>query len=198
MSGNAGGWVWTNVPPIELVRAAFDLFRTGFDEHVSADVSMRLHFTPGFLNEHVVDEKTGEKRLRRDQYRKRYLDGIRRDKVRDQDGCVFWGHLAAVRSHNLSHQEAEALRNAPFEILVVYGKDDGVVPPVASRDLARRIGAQEVCVPGAHFIVDESAHEVNASLLELWKTCPVREEPRNFVLESYIVRSLIRCNFFPA
>jgi pimeloyl-ACP methyl ester carboxylesterase len=198
LSGNAGGWLWSNFPTFELIRAAIDLIRTGFHEHVAAEVSLRLHFTNRFLSEHVIDEESGEKRLRRDHYHMRYLNGIRLDADRDKAGNVFWGHLAAVRSHNLTRGEADALRSASFEKIVIYGEDDRVVPPEASKDLARRIGATIQSVRGAHFIVDESAHEVNAALADLWKTYPVPEPSRHFIFESYVVRSLVNCKFLPA
>jgi pimeloyl-ACP methyl ester carboxylesterase len=198
ISGNAGGWFWSNFPTLELIHAAIDLIRTGFHERVAAEVSLRLHYTSRFLSEHVIDEESGEKRLRRDHYRMRYLHGIRRDAARDQNGSVFWGHLAAVRSHNLTKDEAEALHNATFEKVVIFGEDDRVVPPEASKDLARRIGATVRSVRGAHFIVDESAHEVNAALGELWKTSPLPEQSPHFVFDSYILRSLAACRFLPA
>jgi pimeloyl-ACP methyl ester carboxylesterase len=162
----------------------------GFDVSVAADVSLRLHFTESFLSEMVVDEETGTKRLRRDVYAARYRHGIQRDAARDVDGSVFWGHLAAVRGHNLTRDEAERLRNAPFQTAVIYGEEDRVVTPAASRDLARRIGAVEHAVRGAHLIVDESSHEINRHLAALWKSCAEEGRASNPLLGSHIIRSL--------
>jgi pimeloyl-ACP methyl ester carboxylesterase len=193
LSSNAGGWLFSNVPSLELVHAVFDLARTGFaDEYTSAEVSLRLHFTPSFLAELVVDDQTGEKRVRREVYHARYRAGTRRDALRDAHGHVFWAHLAAVRSHNLSREESETLRTAPFEKLVIYGADDRVVSPAASRDLARRIGAREQCVRGAHFIVDEAAMEVNQALAALWRSAgAAAQEASRELLGSYVIRSLV-------
>lgn len=200
LSSNAGGWLYSNIPTLELAHAAIDIMRSGFNVDVAADVSLRLHFTHRYLAEMVFDEESGTKRLRRDEYHKRYRDGILRDGKRDADGHTFWGHLAAVRGHCLTREDAERLRRAPFEIVVMYGEEDRVVAPQASKDLARRVGATEVALPGAHFIVDESAHEINRQLAALWKTCTVQvcEPSTNPFIDSYIVRSFKRWSLSPA
>jgi pimeloyl-ACP methyl ester carboxylesterase len=186
------------VPSLELALAAVDLMRTGFDVEVAVDVSLRLHYTDSFMAEMVMDEESGDKVLRREEYAARYRHGIQRDARRDTDGSVFWGHLAAVRGHNLTREEAEALRNAPFERIVVYGRDDRVVTPCASRDLARRIGARAEEVPGAHFIIDEASREVNSLLASLWKSSVPSRSDFNPFMESYIIRSLARWTVSPA
>lgn len=164
LSGHDGGWFWNSVPTAELVRAAFDLARAGFCERVTAEVHLRLHYTARFLDERQRDHVTGEKTSRRRKYFQRYLEGIQRDRKMEGREEAFWQHLAAVRSHALSEEEADKLDKAEFPKLVVYGRDDPVVLPRASCELAKRIGAQAVAVKGAHFIVDEAADEVNELL----------------------------------
>lgn len=173
MSGSAGGWLWSNVPSFGLARAAFDLARAGFDVDAAARIAVRLHFTDAYLSEFVLDETSSEKLLRRDAYDDRYKRGMRRDAARDVDGSVFRGHLAAVRGHDITRAEAACLADADFDIVVLYGDKDRVVTPNASRDLARRLGAEHYVVPGAHFITDEACHEVNHQLKALWQTSSV-------------------------
>lgn len=200
LSSNAGGWLYSNVPTLELARAALDIMRAGFNVDVAAAVSLRLHFSDAYLAEMIVDEESGTKRLRRDEYHKRYREGILRDAKRDTEGHTFWGHLAAVRSHCLSREDSERLKQASFETVVMYGEDDPVISPDASKDLARRIGAKEVALPGAHFIIDESANLINRELAALWKSClaPGNEPSANPFLDSYIVRSFKRWSLSPA
>lgn len=164
LSGHDGGWFWNSVPTSELVRAAFDLARAGFGDHMTAEVHLRLHYTARFLDQRECDHVTGEKTSRRRKYFQRYLDGIQKDRNVEGREEAFWQHLAAVRSHALSEEEADKLEKAGFPKLVVYGRDDPVVLPRASCELATRIGAQAVRVEGAHFIVDEAADEVNELL----------------------------------
>lgn len=166
LSGHCGGWWWSNVPTVALAQAAFDLFRTGFDERVAAEVNMRLHYTDRFLDELVVDDDTGLKTSRRQLYYARYLVGHRKDLAREGSGDGFWGHLMAVRTHDLSNDEARVLREAPFETLVLYGEHDAVVLPRASLELANRIGARAEPVSAAHFIIDEAQQEVNKCLTQ--------------------------------
>lgn len=197
LSGHAGGWLWSNVPSVDLAMAALELMRCGFELERSVDVSLKLHYTDSFLAEMVLDEKTDTKVLRREKYAARYRHGIQRDAARDKDGSVFWGHLAAVRGHNLTREEAAALRDAPFETIVIYGKHDKVVLPCASKDLARRIGAALHEVPGSHFIIDEAHREVNRHLASLWKTSlDLRDGEAPW--QSLIVRSIARWSLSPA
>lgn len=179
------------MPSIELAGACIDLMRSGFDLDRSVEISLRLHYTDSFLAEMVIDEETGKKVFRREKFTARYRHGIQRDSARDVNGSVFWGHLTAVRSHDLSREEANALRDAPFETVVIYGKEDRVVTPCASRDLARRIGAKLHEVPGSHFIIEEASREVNSHLTCLWKTSIERRITDERPLDSYIVRSLV-------
>lgn len=186
------------MPTLELLWAAIDLIRTGFNERVVAEVSLRLHFTGRYLAELVQDISTGETRPRKEIYLERYLHGIRRDRLRDVDGSVFWGHLAAVRSHNLNNREAELIRNASFEKLVVFGHDDHVIPAGASRELARRIGAKQKSVPGAHFIPDESAQDVNLALRRLWQTKHAPQLMLTPVPSPVDTPVMIDCDLMPA
>ena len=165
LSGHDGGWFWNNCPTPIMFRAFFDLIRSAFDDHVFANVHLSMHYTQRFLYEKLLDRNTGHKVSRRDIYLQRYLDGIRRDKQNDSTGYSFWGHLAAVRSHHLADEDASTLRDAQFPKMVVYGGEDPVVLPRASRELAHRIGAECVEVAGSHFIIDEAAREVNSMLL---------------------------------
>lgn len=198
MSGSAGGWLWSNVPTLELALAAFDLIRCGFDVDAMAEISLRLHFTRAFLAEMVLDEASSEKRLRHDEYAERYRNGIRRDADRDANGAAFHGHLSAVRGHNLTREEAKRLAAADFDTLVLYGEEDKVIPPNASRNLAMRIGAEHRAVPGAHFIIDEASSEVNYALQALWQTSRVPVGTGSLLDESFLIRSIARWGSGPA
>ncbi|CAN8071005.1 unnamed protein product [Agarophyton chilense] len=169
LSGHDGGWFWNNIPTAHMIHAAFDMLRAGFDDFMATKIHVRLHYTQTFLNSFMRDSTTGNKVLRRNVYYRRYLHGIRRDKQRDHANHAFWAHLHAVRTHNLSHQDAKRMMVLHFPKLVLYGQSDPVVLPRASRGLAQRIGAPCLSVPGSHFIVDECAAEVNALLQALFE-----------------------------
>lgn len=157
LGGHEGGWFWSWVPTGKMVAAAWEMVRGGFGARVLAEVHLGLHYTEGFLEEREWDG--GRKVSRRERYLERYCSG-----GGGGGGEAFWRHLAAVRSHWVSKEEAERLREAGFEKVVVYGREDRVVLPRACKELARRIGAEAVMVGGAHFFVDEAAAEVNAVL----------------------------------
>lgn len=163
LSGHDGGWFWNNFPTLEMIRAGWELITSGFEENVVAAAHLRMHYSPLHLEEFVVvgDEKV----RRRDVYLERYINGIRLDRTRDGKGCTFWAHLMAVRTHSLSSKDAQVLRDATYPKVVVYGVNDRVVLPRASRELAQRIGAEEVAVEGGHFIIDEAKLDVNAILV---------------------------------
>lgn len=164
VSSHAGGWFWNNFPSMQLVFAGIDVVRSGFDERVYADVHMRLHYTNEFLNEMTLCEETGDKVSRSKLYYNRYLSGIQAEKKRKGGDAVFWGHLAAVRTHFLTKDEITTLRQAKFAKMVIYGAADGVVVPRASTELAKLINSASYQVDGAHFVVDEARHEVNRLL----------------------------------
>lgn len=154
LSGHEGGWFWSRVPSGELMRAGFELAKGRFEEKVTAEVYMKLHYTERYLS--GVEEGV----LRRNKYFKRYLEGIRSDRKVIGREALFWRHLDAVRGHQLSREDVGTLQKGCYPKLVIYGKEDVVVLPRASRELADRIGAQALGVNGAHFMVEEAAEEV--------------------------------------
>lgn len=77
----------------------------------------------------------------------------------------FWQHLAAARTHYLSPSDAAAFRERPYPKIVIYGRQDAVVLPRASRQLAGRTGARVVSVDAAHFAMEEAAAEINRLLI---------------------------------
>lgn len=163
MSGSASGWLWSNAPTLLVLRTAFDLTRAGGDAGAAARLAVQLYFTDAYLPEFVLDETPFEMLLRRDQYVERHRRGMNRDPARGVNDSVFHGHLAAVRGHDISRVEAARLADADFDT-VLYGDKDRVVLPNASRDLARRLGAEYVAVADAHFLTDEACHEGNHHL----------------------------------
>lgn len=157
LAGHGGGWFWTSVPTGGMVAAGWRLVCGLFGDRVVAEANVAMHYSKRFLEGGVWD---GERKVRRgDVLVDRYVRGGRED-----GGDAFWKHLAAVRSHAVSEEEARGMREAAFETVVVYGREDTVVLPRACRELARRVGATAVQVEGAHFIVHEAAEEVNAVL----------------------------------
>lgn len=158
LSGHEGGWFWSSVPSGELLRAAFELARRGFEQRVTAEVYMKLHYTDKYL-----DGVEGGV-VRREKYMKRYLEGIRKERTIIGRDTLFWRHLDVVRGHQLSREDVRVLQEGCYSKLVIYGKEDAVVLSRASRELADRIGAQAVGVNGAHFMVEEAAAEVTELL----------------------------------
>lgn len=150
LCGHDGGWFWSNAPSISLIKSGllFTLANKLNDLIMKADVYINLHFTSSFISNN------------RDKLRKRYVNGIIRDND-NADSASMWDHLSAVRSHNLSSEEASTLRSRPYPKLVVYGSSDTVVLPRASRQLAGRIGAKITAVQAAHFAMEEAANDIN-------------------------------------
>ncbi len=57
----------------------------------------------------------------------------------------------------------------PAPILVVYGENDNAWPPAIQESMARRLGAQRVCVPGAaHSPAVEAPETVASTLTAFW------------------------------
>lgn len=168
LCGHDGGWFWNSAPSAALVRAMIEVMAARFDPNVSANVYLRLHFTREFLDGYTVCAETGQKLRRKDVFRSRYVDGVTLDTNADavsEARETFWHHLAAARTHSLSAQDATVLRERPYPKLVVYGREDAVVLPRASRQLAGRIGARTVGVHAAHFAMEEAAAEINRLLV---------------------------------
>lgn len=159
LGSNQGGWFWSNVPSGGLVGAFLKMIKTGFEDVVQANVYMRLHYTERFLNgvEGGVARKT--------RYLKRYLDGIRRERKVTGREDLFWRHLGAARGHELSDEDVKVLKMSCYPKLVVYGREDVVVVPRASVELADKIGAQAVGLNAAHFMAEECAAEVTELLM---------------------------------
>lgn len=178
LCGHDGGWFWNYVPSMILLRSVLEIATARGDVNRIADVYMRLHFTHEFLQGWTLCEETGSKIRRRELLLTRYVRGMlddltlnevkhnRNDDDNDKDdddgiSQTLWGHIATVRSHCLTEQDARILRNATFPKLVVYGRQDHVVVPRASRQLAGRVGAQSVSVHAAHFAMEEAAADIN-------------------------------------
>lgn len=184
LGGHEGGWFWSSVPSGELLRAAFELARGGFEERVTAEVYMKLHYTEKYLD---GEEEGGV--LRRGRYLKRYMEGIRRDQKIIGRETLFWRHLDVVRGHQLSREDVRVLHAGCYPKLVIYGKEDAVVLPRASRELADKIGAQTVGVNGAHFMMEEAAAEVT-ELLRLQFDRAKDIECRGMVVPQMVVELL--------
>jgi pimeloyl-ACP methyl ester carboxylesterase len=75
-------------------------------------------------------------------------------------------HFTVVIQHRLTSTEAKRIaRCRRLHTVVIAGADDRVITPLASRTLARSVGASAfVEIPGAHFIFDERATQVNQLL----------------------------------
>lgn len=150
LCGHDGGWFWNNMPPSlallgVLARIAFS--STVSDVRGVAHGHVQLHFSARYLRQH--GERLG----------RRYERGIRRGM---RCASVFQRHLAAVRTHSLSGAEARQLRGMrECARAVVYGAEDTVVLPRASRQLAARIGAPAFGLRAAHFAIEEAAGDVN-------------------------------------
>lgn len=169
LSGHAGGWWWSNVPSPGLTAAAIKLGLQGHSAVAMAEVGVSLHYSDAYLDELVVDNMSGAKMKRRDNVLKRYMNGALVEADEDPSGSVFWGQLEAIRQYQISPVECETLKTAPFRIVAIFGNEDPVIIPSASRELAEKTGAASFCVPGKHFIADESSHDVNAILLALFR-----------------------------
>lgn len=194
LSGHEGGWFWNNFPTPHLISAAVSLILSGFEPQSSAHVNLKLHYTDQYLDQIVVDPLTSDTTTRRSIYYRRYLAGMSADASRDENNSGFWGHLAAVRTHCLSNQDCTILRQAPFPKLVMYGNEDPVVMPRASRQLASRIDAEMVEVRGAHFIIDEAATRVN-QILDMHFSRSSRWD--HFVFANAATNSIPRVSWMP-
>jgi hypothetical protein len=65
-------------------------------------------------------------------------------------------------------------------ILVLYGENDDAWPPVVQERMARRLGAQRVCIPGAGHSPAVEAPETTASTLTaFWRAAEDSERRRN-------------------
>jgi pimeloyl-ACP methyl ester carboxylesterase len=64
-------------------------------------------------------------------------------------------------------------------IMVLYGEDDDAWPPAAQERMARRLGAQRVCIPGAGHSPAVEAPETTASTLTaFWRTAEEEDRRR--------------------
>lgn len=171
LGGHDGGWFWRFCPTFPMVRAALDVLSARFNDAVSATAFMRLHYTSRYLRDCTICSRTGEKRERHVSIHARYMAGFQKDRARSNtNDPTFWRHLTAARAHALTRDEAFQLKQLSCPKLVVYGRQDRVVLPRASRELAARIGAEVVAVDGAHFLFDETARDVNELIeLHLWR-----------------------------
>lgn len=169
LCGHDGGWFWNYIPSMVLLRSVLEIATARGDVNRIAEIYLRLHFTREFLEGWTICDESGRKIRRRESLLTRYVRGILEDlalcdeKNQGEDGVspVLWGHISTVRSHCLTEKDAKTLRDAGFPKLVVYGRQDNVVLPRASRQLAGRVGAQSVSVHAAHFAMEEAAADIN-------------------------------------
>lgn len=170
LCGHDGGWFWNYVPSMVLLRSVLEIATARGDVNRIAEIYLRLHFTRDFLEGWTICEESGRKISRREALFSRYTRGML-DELAVSNGAVkeegegvspaLWGHMTTVRSHCLTEKDSKLLRSATFPKLVVYGRQDHVVLPRASRQLAGRIGAPTVSVHAAHFAMEEAAADIN-------------------------------------
>jgi pimeloyl-ACP methyl ester carboxylesterase len=66
--------------------------------------------------------------------------------------------------------------HSPVPMLVVYGEDDDAWAPAVQEDMAHRLGAQRVCIPGAaHSPAVEAPETVASTLTSFWNKSEARE-----------------------
>ena len=64
---------------------------------------------------------------------------------------------------------ARLVRQAPIPVLVLYGENDNSWSPDTQEDMARRLGARRVCIPGAeHSPAVEAPATTAAALTQFW------------------------------
>lgn len=167
LCGHDGGWFWNMTPSMSLLKAAlfFGLACNFNNSIMQADAYLSIHFTSEFTLRN------------RTKLRKRYINGMN-DPIAATGCASAWDHYTAVRSHNLSPQDALTLRDRPYPKLVIYGTYDTVVMPRASRQLAGRIGAKAIPVQAAHFAMEEAADDINQLLV-------------NHIAEAGLIRHLL-------
>lgn len=175
LCGHDGGWFWNYVPSMNLLRALIEFANARGDIRRIADIFLRLHFTCEYLDAPTLCEHSGAKIPYRDVLMKRYTLGMLHDYKQYSNQCdqqnieeknygmspVLWNHMHTVRSHHLTEFDAHTIRQMKIPKLVVYGRQDSVVLPRASRQLAGRINAQCVSVQAAHFAMEEAAADIN-------------------------------------
>jgi pimeloyl-ACP methyl ester carboxylesterase len=68
-----------------------------------------------------------------------------------------------------------ALTAQPAPVLVVYGENDDAWAPAIQEEMAERLGAQRVCVPGAaHSPAVEAPETVASALTAFWNAAEAR------------------------
>jgi pimeloyl-ACP methyl ester carboxylesterase len=99
-------------------------------------------------------------------------DGIAaflRDRMLRNSPAGLW----AMGSYLLTAPDrtAELAQHAEVPVLVVYGEDDDTWEPAAQEEMAARLGAERVCIPGAAHSPAVEAPETTASALNMfWQT----------------------------
>jgi pimeloyl-ACP methyl ester carboxylesterase len=87
--------------------------------------------------------------------------------------------LVRMARHLLTAPDrTQELASAPgLEVLVIYGENDNSWSPAVQEDMARRLGAQRVCIPGAVHSPNVEAPATTASALTtFWDAA---EKPAN-------------------
>ena len=72
---------------------------------------------------------------------------------------------------NVQDRTEELAKLEWLPLLVIYGENDNAWPPQAQEDMAFRLGAQRVCIPGAaHSPAVEAPATTSDALTRFWNT----------------------------
>jgi pimeloyl-ACP methyl ester carboxylesterase len=85
----------------------------------------------------------------------------------DPDGLV----LMARHMLTALDRTTELARLSHMPILVIYGENDNAWAPAAQEDMARRLSARRICIPGAvHSPAVEAPATTASALTQFWDT----------------------------